>query len=188
MINILPHIATKKGIQSAIIRSEGGNDTVIAINRDPDDFLADGISDSFINTGDGNDLVVATALPAPGGETNFGISGGAIELGAGNDTLIASGVAGVNNVFIDGGSGDDLIDVQSGNGTVSGGEGSFDTLALDGNSSEFRFFEYDLSPDTTASGILVESVDTNLVTFGIEIFRFDDGDVFASSIELEPLF
>ena len=181
------YIGTKKGIQSAIIRSRDGNDTIIGINRDPDDFLADGISDSFISAGDGDDLVMGIAFPYSGG-TNFGISGGAIELGAGNDTLIAGGIAGVNNVVIDGGPGDDLLDVQSGNGTVSGGEGSSDILALDGSFSEFRFFEYDLSPSTTASGILVESVDTNLITFGIEIFRFDDGDVLASNIELEDLF
>lgn len=180
------YIGTTKGIQSAIIRAEEGNDTVIGINRDPD-ILTDGISNSFISTGDGDDLVIGIAFPDSEG-TNFGISGGVIELGDGNDTLIAGGIAGVNNVVIDGGAGDDLLNVGSGNGTISGGEGSFDILALDGNFSEFRFFDYDLSPDVSGSGILVESVDTNLITFGIEIFRFDDGDVLASNIELEDLF
>ena len=75
------YIGNRLGIQSAIIRSEEGNDTIIGINSDPG-ILNAGISNSLINTGDDNDLVLAIAFPDPEGKTNFAISGGAIELGA----------------------------------------------------------------------------------------------------------
>lgn len=157
------------GINQALITTFAGNDTVSGIsNRDTEDEV--GIANSFIVTGDGDDVIFANAPANPDSTTDstIGIAGGAIIAGAGNDTLTARGTVGVVNVAIDAGPGDDLLDLQSGTGIVDGGDG-FDTLVLAGSSSSFNL---QVVPDINS--ILVTGNNTALLTDDIEAFQFDD--------------
>ncbi len=163
-------VAESAGINKAIITTFAGDDSVIAISNRPDSEDEIGIANSLIDTGDGADVIVAGAPPNPDSTTDstIGIAGGAIIAGAGNDTLIARGTVGVVNAAIDAGPGDDLLDLQSGTGVLNGGDG-FDTLVLEGNSSDFNL---QLVPDN--AGILVTGSNTELLTNGIEGYQFDD--------------
>ncbi len=96
------------GLNDDIIMGLAGNDTIEA--RDGND---------TVYGGDGDDIISGVEI-AYGGDDNDTISGtGQLYGEAGNDSITAQG-----NSSVDGGVGDDLIFVQSGDYVIEGGEGN----------------------------------------------------------------
>ena len=124
------------GIVSAEIDGEGGDDLIAGRNINPNGI---GINQSLIDAGPDNDQVLGVGT----GESSIGIVGGAIELGGGSDFLLASGTqAGIVDALIDGGPGDDGINVQFGTGLILGGTDQ-DSLTLSGTSQDYEIMAID---------------------------------------------
>ncbi|MEM1398521.1 MAG: hypothetical protein AAGF58_01500 [Pseudomonadota bacterium] len=134
-----------------------------------------GIIDGILDTGSGNDDVIAQgAAFAVGGGDSVGIENVEIYLGEGADFVMARGATlGVRDAFIFGEQDDDLFDLHSGTGTVDGGTGE-DELRLAGNHDAFDFNEIGSN-----SGIITDLATlggvTDLTVDNIERFLFDDG-------------
>ena len=164
------------GIVSAEIDAEGGDDLIVGRNINPNGI---GINQSFIDAGPDNDQVFGVGT----GESSIGIVGGAIELGGGNDFLLASGTeAGIVDALIDGGPGEDGINVQFGTGLILGGTDQ-DSLTLSGTSQDYEiraideFFEF----IQITGGV---DGNTNLLVGQVETVIFQDPNGGSSEIFL----
>ncbi len=154
------------GIVSAEIDAEGDDDLILGRNINPNGI---GINQSLIDAGPGDDQVWGLAT----GESSIGIVGGAIELGGGNDVLIATGTqAGIMDALIDGGAGEDRINVQFGTGVILGGLDE-DSLTLSGTSQDYDVMAID---DLFEVVQITGGVDgnTNLLVAQVETFVFQD--------------
>ncbi len=154
------------GIVSAEIDAEADADLILGRNINANGI---GINQSLIDAGPDEDQVwgVATA------ENSVGILGGAIELGGGNDVLVATGTqAGVIDALIDGGPGEDQINVQFGTGVILGGTDE-DSLTLSGTSQDYDVMPID---DLLEIVQITGGVDgnTNLLVGQVETFIFQD--------------
>ncbi len=168
-------IAQTEGIVDANIDAKTDDDRIIGRNTSAG---GAGIFRSNIDAGGDDDLVIGLATGADG----VGIVGGLIELGSGNDTLIARGAeAGVQDVDIDGGGGDDRFNIDSGTGFIVGGTGD-DELILDGESVEYEIMPIDdLFEIIQITG--GPNDNTDLFVEKVELITFDDG-----SIEVDGFF
>ena len=133
-----------------------------------------------IETGDGEDQVIGIgASQALGGES-YGIAGYNVYLGNDDDFVFARGAtAGVFDVGMDGGSGDDIFDLHSGTtgsgGEIDGGDDD-DLLILSGLKGDFAFSGGGDFVNITGDG-------TDLDVRNVEMFQFDDG-----TFEFDDLF
>lgn len=165
------------------ISGYGGNDTLEG--GDDADSIEGGLGADFILGGEGNDAIVDTEglLLFTGAEDNaddqmFGGGGNdTVTAGGGNDTLQGDD----GNDVLSGGAGDDSITGGAGNDSIDGGTGAGDVARFAGNRSDY------LTSALAGGGIQVADLRGGAPTgtdsvFGVEIFRFNDGDVALSAI------
>ena len=153
-----------------------------------------GIEAAHIHMGDGNDRLIGKATAKGLNPTDdvkaIGLKDVEIDLGAGNDrvTAIAKGNGiklGVYNTTINGGGGDDVFDIQSGQGTIKGGN-DLDTLMLEGNFEDYNFAEI----SNLELGVNITKVNsstlysTDLDVSEVERFRFSGQSGFLEYDEL----
>ncbi|UOM35923.1 hypothetical protein [Acuticoccus sp. I52.16.1] len=186
--------ASAVGIVATTIVTNGGRDFVDASGEANPDALggaepshASGIVDSTIDTGSERDVVLAGGIVDPGnpGSTGVAVIRSDIDLGSGNDLIVARGTTGglfdertgEGGTFehaLEGGSGNDVFDIQNGSGFIDGGSeaGLFggDTLILYGSAEDYGY-AYDAE-----SGILniVNGAETDLDVTDVEWFEFSD--------------
>ena len=185
-------ITTGRGDDEVIGTASGSAITALAgIAQQP------GTAGSQIITGEGNDKIIGTAANNAPGITAGILGDLDINTGAGDDEVVASatvfgtridGFAAANpftgqgSVTVDTGSGSDLVK-GFGQGSFNGGEGSGDVYDL----SEYSFSEFTIAIGAGGNNE-VNFTQTDLVgestafTQGFEIFRFADGQLSFSDL------
>ncbi len=134
-----------------------------------------------LDAGDGDDTITFSAnasATGTGSATGVGVKQATIDLGAGDDTLIVNAsTQGIEDVFIFGGGGDDVIDVQNGTGRIDGGIEDTDLLALEGVIGDYAV-DHDgttgITQITGANGtdLLVSNFEN--IQIGNDVHRFAD--------------
>ncbi len=144
-------VGNSPAINFSEINTGANADTVIAKNTS-DSSGATAIDDQvIINTGDGNDTIIAEA-------ESFPIKNSTIKTGSGNDTIELRG-------------GNDGLD--NGLGTIDGGSGDQDLLILGGTSIRYL---YELEDSTELQGNISagDFGNTDLDLTGVEFFQFTE--------------
>ncbi|MEP3180391.1 MAG: S8 family serine peptidase, partial [Lentilitoribacter sp.] len=153
--------------RSVLTDTDGGHDFInfAAVTGDIHVDLSSSVSVNQIQWLELQNASIESAIGGDGNDVFIGDANENTLIGArGDDTLV-------------GGEGDDILDGGTGSDTLEGGAGT-DIAVFDGNLSDFRF-ETATSPAATPvlSAINLDGSDEVDAISGIEVFRFNDGDV-----------
>lgn len=166
---------------AGIITGEG-SDTITGMSTIKGKLMkaawGDGIKNAAIDTGGGDDTVMAIGASVavakssgdPSQQTSEGLDGTKLILGSGEDYVFARGAsAGIKDAFIFAGDNNDTLDLHSGTGFVDGGGGDEDRLILAGDSTDYNF-------ETIGPIFRISDGGTTLIdTENVELFTFDNG-------------
>jgi len=127
-------------------------------------------SDTVVGTAETDDFGFESDATAH----SDGIQNSTVNLGEGDDHVTARGTSlGVRDVLIFGEKGDDVFDLQDGTGTIDGGDDD-DLLILAGNSSDFLFEELTSTSGNITGGLNELAVnDIEEFQFDDGTFAFD---------------
>ncbi|TAE57112.1 MAG: hypothetical protein EAZ87_16895 [Nostocales cyanobacterium] len=149
--------------QKGLINTGNGNDHIIAIAEARNKAIAINNTHGLINTGNGNDTIIANATS----NESYSIFGGHINMGNGNDQLKASNFGGGVNINM--GNGDDFV-VGFGEATLNGGSG-FDIL----NVGTYNIEDFQINLGTNNNQVTFELNNIIMNTIGFEQFDFANG-------------
>jgi Ca2+-binding RTX toxin-like protein len=198
------------GADNDTLRGEAGDDTLNG--DDGADTLDAGTGNDAVNGGAGNDILIGSAGgdALDGGEgidtADYSRAASGVVVNLGNAALNNGDATGdtyasIENVTgsvhadslagdalanrIEGGSGDDTIEGGGGNDIIEGGDGAGDVAIYTGNRADYL-------ASTVGGQLILADQRTGLADgtdtiTGVEIFRFADGDVAASSFAAPSL-